>query len=76
MLCAERPSQAQAPTPTPHRVPGSLEPAQLYLPEGLQQDTELLSTAQRKHRDQHLWGTREELGREPPAAPHTQLKAT
>lgn len=44
MLCAERPSQAQASTPTPHRVPGSLEPAQLYLPEGLQQDTELLST--------------------------------
>lgn len=43
--CSLPPAQARVPR-SPH----------LHLPEGFQEDAELLSAAQCKHRDQHLWG--------------------
>lgn len=61
------------PLPTTHSGlgPGSCP---RHLPEGLQQDAELLSTAQRKHRDQHLWGQGEGRGGAPGHTAHPRAQ--
>lgn len=58
LRCHQHPGQGCPPTELCRLGQGLLkEPSWRHLPEGLQEDAELLGAAQRKHGDQHLGDT-------------------